>query len=162
MSHVGLTIPTALTPALESTRRTVRGVLQNLSAAIALALLIAVPPVADAANAVLELLGMDYTITPALVLAVAAVLTALAGIATKVQNLLEGRDKVPTPAVMAAEVVTLTDQINDLQVALAAAISAAQHSSMSSDLTDPANLPLGMDGLTDLERPTDADAADLP
>ena len=161
MSHVGLTVPTALSPALESTRRTVRGILQNISAAIALALLIAIPPVADAANAVLALAGVDYTISPALVLAVATFLTLLAGAVTKLQNLLEGRDKVPTPAAWAAEVITLTDQVATLRTALAAAVAAAEHSSTSSDLTDPTTLPVGLDGLTDLERQADADAAGL-
>lgn len=145
MSH--LTVPAALTPTLESTRRTLRGILQNISGVIAFALLVAVPPVADAANAVLELIGVDYTITSPLVLALGAVLTAIAGIVTKLQNIVEGRDKIDTPEALAATVIELTDQINDTRTALAAAIAAAQHSSGS--------------GLTALEIDADDEASAL-
>ena len=161
MSHVGLTVPTTLSAATESTRRTLRGILQNVGAAIALALLVATPPVADAVNAVLALVGVDAQISSALLLAIATLLTAAGAIVTKLQNLLEGRDQVPTPAAWAAQVITLTDQITTLRAALAAAVAAAQHSSTSSDLTDPTTLPVGLDGLTDLERAADAEAAAL-
>ena len=84
----------ALSNVKESTRRALRTVLQVLAGGAALALAVATPPVADALNAVIAAVGGNWQITPGIVAAVGTLATVAAGIAAKLQNLLEGRDKV--------------------------------------------------------------------
>lgn len=105
----------ALNPALESTKRALRTAAQSIITFAGLVLAIAIPPVQDAANALLDLVGVNYTITPALVTAVGAVATLVITIVTKVQNRLEGRDDVMTVEDWANWVEELTEQVNELR-----------------------------------------------
>lgn len=106
---------------LESTRRTLRGALQNVGAFAALIIMFAIPPVGDALNAVLGMLPfVTFEVTPGLVTAIAAVGIALAALVTKIQNVFEARDYQPTVeeyAVQAQELAALVKMLaNSLDV----------------------------------------------
>lgn len=103
----------------ESTRRGLRTALQALATFATLTLAAAVPPVAEALNDVAHLFGVvGDPVSPALMGAVGAVATAFLGIVAKVQNLLERRDILMTPAEAALEVAELTDLVQELTGAL--------------------------------------------
>lgn len=119
-----------LAPATESTRRALRTALQYVAAFSTFIVAVAIPPVGDAVNAVLSLLPfVTFEVTPALVTAVGLVGVALVSIATKIQNVIEGRDHLQTPTEMSEYVLDLVDEVNDLTAQLAAALAAAQNSS---------------------------------
>ena len=124
--------PSWWTNTAESTKRTARTALQYASAFAALILAVAIPPVGDAINAILGLLPfVNFAVTPPMITAVGLVGLALTAIITKLQNVVEGRDKIDTPEALAGFVVELTNQVNELSADLAAAVDAAQHSSGS-------------------------------
>jgi len=108
----------ALPAPVESTLRALRTAVQVAGSFAALLVAVAIPPVGDAANAILELVGVDYEITPGLVLAIGLVGTALAGIVAKVQNLIEGRDDIGSTEELAEYLIDLVDQVNELEDAL--------------------------------------------
>jgi uncharacterized protein YoxC len=101
----------------ESTRRTVRGVLQNIAAGLVAVAALAVPATADAINAVLHFIHLPYTVTPGLMTAAGVLLTALAALVTKVQNLIEGRDKVESVEDLKAEIDRLTSALDEVETA---------------------------------------------
>lgn len=113
---------------VESTRRALRTALQTLSAVLAFALTVAIPPVADAANAVLAFVGVNYQITPGLVVAVGAFLSGVAALVAKLQNLLEGKDQILNAEAAAEYITALTDELSDLQARYDAVTAAARDS----------------------------------
>ena len=117
-----------LTDMKESTRRTVRGLLQNLIGFGSLIVAIAIPQVQDAVNAVLNLLPWvnGFQIDGPTVSAVATAGIALVALVTKLQNLWEGRDLGKSPEALAAEVVELTALVSALSKSLKASGEAIQ------------------------------------
>lgn len=98
----------------ESTRRALRTLLQGAAAVAAFIVAVAIPPVQDAINALLDLVGVDKRITPGLVAAIAAIGAALTSLVSKLQNLYEGRDQVRSPDQLAAEVLALSGMVGVL------------------------------------------------
>jgi len=107
----------ALPAPVESTRRALRTALQGVMTFATLLIAVAIPPVGDAINSVLELVGVDYSVTPALIVALGVVGTTLLAVAAKVQNLIEGRDSEGTPAEWAEWVEELADELWELKAA---------------------------------------------
>jgi len=117
-----------LNAAKESTRRALRTVLQGLYAAGAGAVAVAIPPVADAVNAVLHQVNPAVTVTPGLVAAIGATGAALVGVVSKLQNLLEGRDKVTSPTEAAAQIQELTALVAELRASGATVVREGEKS----------------------------------
>ena len=107
----------ALSNVKESTKRALRTVLQVLASGAALVLAVAIPPVADALNAVIAAAGGSWEITPGIVAAVGTLATVAAGIVAKLQNLLEGRDKVTSVQDAAARLEELKTEYRLLETA---------------------------------------------
>jgi len=104
-----------LTNAKESTRRAMRTVLQGASAFAAFLVAVAIPPIGDAINAVLQLVpGVNVTITPGIVASIGLVGTALIALVSKIQNLVEGRDEIESPTELAVEVIQLAGLVEAL------------------------------------------------
>lgn len=101
----------------ESTKRGLRTLLQVLASGAALVLAVAIPPVADALNAVIAAVGGDWRITPGIVAAVGTLASVAAGIIAKLQNLLEGRDKITSVDDAAARLEELTVEYRLLETA---------------------------------------------
>lgn len=104
-----------LTTAKESTRRAMRTVLQGAGAFAAFLVAVAIPPIGDAINSVLQLVpGVNVTITPGIVASIGLVGTALIALVSKIQNLLEGRDEIESPTELAVQVMQLAALVEAL------------------------------------------------
>lgn len=107
----------------ESTRRAVRTTLQVLGAAAVALVTVAIPPVADAVNAVIAAFGGNWEVSPGLVSSVGLVGAALAGAVAKAQNLVEHRDELPPDVtervvLYAQEISLLMAKVEELKAAL--------------------------------------------
>jgi hypothetical protein len=99
----------------ESTRRALRTLLQAAGAVATFIVAVAIPPVADAINAVLGLLpGVAFEVSPGVVAAVGLVGAALTALVSKLQNLYEGRDQYESPESLAVEVMELAELVDAL------------------------------------------------
>ncbi len=96
----------------ESTKRAWRTFYQGLVATTGIVVLFAIPPVETAANSVLQMVDPDLSLPTGLVAAIGVLFTATAAAAAKIQNLVEGKDKVKTPDELAAYIEELVDLLN--------------------------------------------------
>lgn len=101
----------------ESTRRALRTLLQAVAAVAAFMVAVAIPPVQEGLNSLLDALGIGLEVTPGLVAAIGAIGAALTSLVSKLQNLYEGRDQVRSPDQLASEVVALAGLVSALVVA---------------------------------------------
>ena len=135
--------------ATESTRRALRTALQGLMGFATLLVAVAIPPVGDAINVLLGLFpGVEIRVTPGVIAAIGVVGTALIALATKIQNVVEGRDDIES-------VDELAQQVMEIAALLDAVIDAAQDAGVE------VGAVLAEQGweLTPLEVQADADAA---
>lgn len=113
-------------PVLESSKRGVRTLLQGIMTAAGLLALFAIPAVGDALNSVLQLINPGWSVAPGVVAAVGLLCAAVTALISKLQNVLEGRDKATTPEEYAAQAEDLTDLVKELRAALVETYDAMQ------------------------------------
>lgn len=111
----------------ESTLRSLRTFLQGLGAAAAFVVLVAIPPIGDAINALLGAIGVRFQVSPALVGAISALAAAVTALVTKIQNVVEGRDRIDftdtaSLAAVMQDLAALIEQIKGAAASLPAAV----------------------------------------
>ena len=104
-----------LANAKESTRRALRTALQAVAAFAAFLIAVAIPPIGDAVNSVIDLFpGANIELTPGVVAGIGLFGVALTALVTKIQNLVEGRDQIADPTELAVRVTELSDLVKQL------------------------------------------------
>ena len=109
----------------ESTKRALRTGLQGLTATALAVTVLAIPPVESAVNAWLTQINPGMSLPAGLVAAIGVVGAATVALVSKLQNLIEGRDKPTTVVDWAAYAELLSEQVTTLRAALDEARSAA-------------------------------------
>jgi len=97
----------------ESTLRAIRTFLQNVGAAAAAVILVAIPPVEDAVNSVLQLIDSNLTLPPGMVAAIGLAGAAVSAVVAKIMNVVEGRDIPASPEEIAEWIQELTALVEE-------------------------------------------------